>query len=798
MRAWPGNYDGLRLRLSSGWYSIPSYVSADERRRLCGVLVAGIAEIDHVVELDWDALDEAAAKLQLTRALAFVRVPPEIEPDGDALARVRATLGSVRLGLLQYEAPGVWADVAWQEREVKAPLLTWLKRWLRDSAHPFAKLGVADLPIDDIAKLTAEPVELLIGVEKVIDHRLRYRRQGMATDDWNRSVMHVAAERLVRRLELIPAKMLAQTLDLAMSGEEVLVPTVDQRDAVQALARAGLAWYGGNDLLLGPLVRLASEPFVLRRLVELLPASAWSEASKRQVRGALNLFLPPPRAILIAPEPKAAIVPDEVIRLWLQKADLGPQLELFSSPEWRAAIDASHTMLDELFDDQLLDMDFQRGHIHRFDAVDLAWAYHSEGAKARALFRCLGLTRLLGRVRGQARLDVIIDEIDRTLGLVDSSSTLTAALHGLRGDALARQNRYRAALESWSIAEEITFDEVFADRLDVRRSLARMRLDEAASFDENRHLLGTLADPDDIVQGLVGLTEALQSMLSQGRTAGPVNLFWTYDKRAITAIAVSLELGDWTEAINVYKIREVDNPRAQLLRAWIDAALGDLDRAQASFESLLTEATAYGEQLDQAFAHRGLAAVAWLRNQFPSAIASLETALNIERALELPDADLLDLELVGWRVLAGQLALGDYVAKLSELGEPSSPSLRFAVLDSFLRFVASAHAVIQAAAVTDVSVTVHPFVATLEACIPLREHSPWATRACEVVVELAARLAASNLTEDASKLLDVVRQFAGDDQQLLASVDRARSHLPPDSTTEVSDAGAPDPRAPHE
>lgn len=129
MRAWPAKFDGLRLRLSAGWYSLPSYIGADERRLLIAVLSAGIAEVDHIVELDWEVLEEAADKLQLTRSLVFVRVPADVEPDGEALQRVRATLGSVRLGLLQYEAAGVWA------------------------------------------KLTAEPVELLMMAEMVIRHR---------------------------------------------------------------------------------------------------------------------------------------------------------------------------------------------------------------------------------------------------------------------------------------------------------------------------------------------------------------------------------------------------------------------------------------------------------------------------------------------------------------------------------------------------------------------------------------------------------------------------------------------------
>lgn len=796
MRTGPIKFDGLRLRLSSGWYSIPSYVSADERRRLCKVLAAGVAEIDHVVELDWDTLEEAGAQLQLTRTLVFVRVPAEIEPEGDGLQRVRAALGSVRLGLLQHEAPGLWADVAWQEREIKGPLLTWFKRWLRDPAHPFAKLGIADLPVDEIAKLTAEPAELLIIVEKVIDHRLRYRRQGMAPEDWIRSVMHVAAERLAGRLMQIPGGLLARALDVAASGaEDPLVPALEDYDAGIALAHVGLAWHGGNDLLLGPLVRLASKPVALRRLLELLPGSAWSVAGKLRVHRALRVFLPPPRAVLVAPEPAYSMLPviewETIIKSWLVTSfganhDLTPwalgkldavlrrptehQLDLpldwpECPPRWRAAFDDSLTMLAELYDDQLLELDLERGRIHRFDAMDRAW--HSRrpnnGREARACFRWLGLTRLLDRIRNLHHLNVLVGELDVTYDLVDPSSSLAAALHGLKGDIFARQRRYRSALNAWTEAGRIATDTAATERLERRRSRALMRLDDPPGLD-----VGPSTAGDEIVSVLSSLLDVLRSVLAGNPQPGRLQTWnrwlakewWFNDDWTSTAVAAALECGDWVEAFKPFKPGPiVEKPTSignELLQAWFHAALGDLDRAHSSCEALLAQATAYNDPLDQAFAHRGLAAVAYLRDQTEPAIASLEAALALERDLELPDANLLELELTGWRVLAGHLPITEYSIKLAESERRDSPSYQLARLDSYLRFLASAHAVVAATEPADLIRALQPFIATLEECVPLREHSPWIEPAYQVAAGLADRLETSGMADDATKVRDIL------------------------------------------
>jgi tetratricopeptide (TPR) repeat protein len=555
----------------------------------------------------------------------------------------------------------------------------------------------------------------------------------------------------------------------------------------------------------------------MRRLLELLPEDAWSEAGKQKVRRAVQVFLPPPRAAIIAPEPSYSEWPvverAQAMQSWLSR-DLGfdPDLvrwvrrrlenvlqigpgrqvgmEFRDWPqcpqELRVAIDASLAMLEEIGDSQLLNLDFQRGRIHRFDGLDRAWAQFPAGNEARAYFRWIGLEQLLGRVRGQYRLDVLIGEAARTLKLVDSSSLLAVAIHGLRGDILARQGRYRLALESWGEARRFAPDKRTVKHLERRRLLAHIRLDETASVGVVRNKVGLRGDESsmaEIVRDLIGLGDVLLSIMrfnpqttrGRGWRQWFDGQWWFNEDTLITEIAAALECGDWVQGIHLDMILQEENRptsehvfRAELLRAWMRASLGDLDSAHTSFENLLARAVADEERLAQAFAHRGLAAVAYLREQTEPAITSLAAALSIERELDLTDANLLELELTGWRVLAGELTIADYNTKLAESEGVASPSYEFARLDSYLRFVASSNAVIQAAELGDFIAA--PFIGTLEKCVSLREHSPWIRPACRVAAELAGRLADAGMPDEATQIRDAVRQLAANDPDLLALI----------------------------
>ncbi len=677
MRAWPAKFRGLRLQLSSGWYSIPAHVPAQERARLLELLAAGVADIDDVVELDWHGIDAAAAELQLERALVFVRVPETIEPDGEALRRVRAALGSVRLGVLQYEARGAWADVAWQERGIKPAVLLWIKRWLRDSAHPFAKLGVGELPVDELAGLTAEPVELLLGVEWVMDQRLRHRGQGMARADWRRSVLLFGAQRLGQRIWAIAEKLRGRALDFALANvERTQVSANNDREAALALAGVGLAWAEGNDLLLGPLVRLVGEPVVLRRLLELLPEGVWSEKGRREIAVVMEVLSPPPRAALIAPElPYAS---------W---SAIEPKFEIVGDVEDASAgLEALKNMFEELSQPALIALDFARGRIHRFDAVDRDVPV----AEYRAYVRAVGLRFLLHHAHDRDRLDVLAEEVERTLELVDPSTPLAAAIRALQGDVLALRGRYRDALECWQPGEDARARYCCG----VRRTFAHLRLDQVdAAIATDREVADVEAftlfskshDEDFWARDMVTQLLRVSGEFDQPGTTPPNAPYLDVRPLKATRLAVAVELGDWPQAIHLANSlppdpATPDGVRIELLRAWIQASLGDLDRAHASFDALRELTARRGDTLGEAFAQRGLAAIAWTREHPELALEALEAARDLERELELPDAELLELELLAWRVQLGQLPRADYDAKLAQLerSDPAAESPSFA------------------------------------------------------------------------------------------------------------------------
>lgn len=580
----------------------------------------------------------------------------------------------------------------------------------------------------------------------------------------------------------------------------------------------GLAWHEGNDLLLGPLVSLVGEVVVRRRLLELLPEQAWSQQGKQLARACMPPVLPPPRASTIAPYPAnsswPAIVPDfpdlcgdDLRELqWIlddlpdilsadPEHDLATIREkLVASKVWsqcplhlQTAIEASLAMLAEIDQERLLELDFERGRLHRFDAVDRAWTGPHEGEEVRAYFRWLGVSRLLERAHTQRRLEVLSNEVDSTVSLVHSATPLCAALWSLQGDILARQDRCQRALECWNVAEQTARDcgveHLLSDyRLALRRMLMRARLDEVVVVEElddrafdalESHFLGWEVPEDVLAHGtvleLVQVAAKLQAILETGV---PDAESWAVDvppgsnALRITRIAAALEYGDWPHAIGLAKhldpdLATAEGIRAELLRAWITASLGDLDHAHATFTDLLQLTTERGDTLTQAFAHRGLAGVAYLRNQTDFAITSLEAAVNLERELELSDAELLDLELVGWRVLAGQLTLEAYNAKLANFDASSaSPSLEFARLDAFLRFLGSARTVIQTTDTETLRVAMHPFIAVLSSCVRLRKVSPRVGPACEVAVELAASLAEAGMHEQAKQVREAVQTIA--------------------------------------
>lgn len=810
MRAWPSGFRGLKLRMASGWYPLPAHMSVTERGVLCELLQVGVDGVEFCVELDWRDLDDAD-KVKLTKALVVVRVPASIEPGDEAMHRARTKLGGVRLGLLHYTAPGVWPETAWQQQLVKAPLMTWLKRQLRSAEHPLAEFAVAKLPVDRLSELTAEPVELLLMVQAVLDHRLRYREQGLEDDDWARSVTHVAGERLALRLGAIAPDMQARALDLALvEREEGLVPALEDYAAGRALAEAGLAWHGGDDLMLGPLVQLALDRTILKRLLVRLPETAWSERGKRAVREALPVFLPIPRAVLVAPDPPYSRWPALVtkspflgssigdLRIYyglreladylhaddplMVLADLREQLARAPKDPWWRSVGVCITALIELEDEELLSMDLERGQLHRFDAVDRAWADDPEGPTIRAYVRWLGLTRLLGRAHTHDVHDVLLGEVERTLDLVPDK-LLGIALRALQGDIWCRRGDLVAALDCWKQAELRGLpDSLFCSRMWLRQALLALRRDEfelADSFDDKlrevEERLQTFDAANDPVASRIeddfDVREQLEELLNiqygfanvfepepepesseaepdpheteveEPPMFSPTAEFSDTQALRVTRCACALEYGDWPHALAMLATLDRDpatpvGARAELLWAWVQVCLSEFDAADASFAVLLEQAVARGDLLLRALIERGRAEAAFARERGDAAHEHLCAARDIERGLGLADAELLELEIAVWGSEDAAAKQARYSAGIDRL-EGTSPSLVVAVMDSQLRTIATILAAAQAmnTPVPDALLT------TLDEMLATgayrRDLTPWLARTHEVLIELA-------------------------------------------------------------
>lgn len=660
MRAWPKQLPDLHLRLPPGWYVLPAYMPRAEVRRLLELLGDGLDGIEHVVELDFfEATPELTGALQGGHSVVFVSVPEGVEDE--SVAKLRNQLGSVRVGLIQYAVANTWPEVAWQERHVKVPLLRALEHELRRADHPLVGLGIADAPVADLAKLTAEPVELLEMVEMLVEHRLGHARWGMRDSDWSRSVHRAAAQRLALRLRSIPTQLLSRAVDRILevgSGEDA--------EADRALACAGLAWIEGNAVLLSLLAELAKHPDVLLHLVLVLPEHAWSKRSGGVVRAAVPAHVPTLRAAWVIPDPPysqwPAVVPIGVLDPVLDELGAGIEPSAWSAeryalireieelrshldryhrrfpwagrrtpkpshfspepePDCIETFDAVRAAFDGLSDLSLRAFDSERGSIHRFDAIDRASAYLRNGSYLAAFVRWYGLTLHIDDAADVRELSMFESQVERGIELANGHEGLTSALIALRGDIQAKRRDYREAQRMWKKADP-------AERncyILFRRSLARLRLGESEAGFELLTAGVEIAWQVDFERDSEKSPEwdktdsLVHHLLSTLR--GPPTSFEFIERefydRDISFVrigyaAVAIERGDWPRAVHVAAALDLTSQgpttaHARVLWAWLHAVLGDPDAAATTFQDLRETAEARGDRLLLALAERGWA-----------------------------------------------------------------------------------------------------------------------------------------------------------------------------------------------
>ncbi len=827
IRVWASSFAGLRLTLSPGWYPLPAHITGEERRRLLELIAAGVEDVAYVVELEWDTLDTLGPRLELHRTLALVRVPDRVDTSKDVLQLLGAKLGSVRVGLVQRETPGEWPELAWQERQIKVPLLNWLREQLHAAAHPLNRLAVRALPLDELARHTPEPVELLVMLEDVVAHRMRHVESGIAAADWARSIDQVVIERFASRFGAI-GEAQAEALELIIvNADNSVVPLTERLVGARALTRVGLASIGGNDMLLGPLVRFAGRRDKLPRLLPLLPASAWSPMSLRALRRAMPPLFMLPRAVLVMPEPPYArwpallppvprpledlahVVPinEAPNRLWWFRVIIEHggmpahrQLSLLPDPTW---LDGVLTLLAEIGDPVRLALDVERGRLHRFDTIDHDWSEGEHGPEVRAYLRWAALSLLLGHAHDAAVHRLIILEITKALDLT-SRPELRAALLALLGDTHACMAGYPAALESWAEAASAWEEEVdehtpwFAlgnYRVGMRRMLGYFRLDRVDAASEVAwtamgsspgKLIPEFNEVDDIVRDVFDeLGTLMQTWQARLGAQRPLTFGrWMRDPSppapalTITRVAAALELGDWPRALEL--LRRVDatldtpeGARARLLDATIHGALGDTDAAAHTITSVREHALAHGDQLLLALSHRALAS-------FPSDPArtsdyrdAVEAAGVLEQQLGLTDALLLDVERTGWALMAGDATGKQYQDALDRLSPAASdsPSLAGTSLQSQLRMIALFISSARARGETPAATLVDGLVALVSDGVKAREISPWFDIACDELIELIRAHVSAGSHADALTLISATHRLVADDPTLLGQLD---------------------------
>lgn len=826
MQVWSQGFAGLRLSLSPGWYPLATHIGGNERRRLLELLAAGVEDIDYIAEFDWPA-DAGVDHLDLRRTVVLVRVPASVERGDELLRQIRAKLGSVRLGLIQHATSDSWPDVAWLEREVKVPLLDWLHRQLHATTHPLARHGLANLPLDELATLTAEPIELLEMLDRIIAHRVRHGTGGL--EDWRRSIAQVSVERFAARFEQIDPGQRAAALELVIvRHDQPIVARSELEGQAELLAEAGLAAVWGNDMMLGPLAQAVGKREMLPRLLRLVPTTAWSKASRKELAKAIPPFTNLPRANLVVPELAyshwPAVIPEVPPVLFGDPPrSLGEGYDMISAaaqwdsrflfaaysrsaaavPNW---VESARTFLVELGDRRRFDLDLEHGHIARFDALDREFVRGS----ASGYLRWFALTFLLRFADSTRALDLLEDELERSREFVIGAQ-LTAACHALRGDLHARRGLYESAIESWTLADT-THQGVHGNwpararsQLTFRRILAHQRLDQAyaafallAGLDVQAISLDESGAPqmcaelmrlqlrryEQLGHDAGDFGEAVQPLLDQPRAlqaGGELGIPIEGAQIASASVtiaraAVALEFGDWPRAIEC--VGEVDatldtpeGRRALLLEATIDGTLGDLDKATSTFRALCERTTTTHDPLLLALAHRGLSSFPDASDLTPHR-AALDRAIEIERELGLPDADLIEIERAGWALAGGRVSGEVFETALDRLSPiaSESPALAAASMQAQLRVITLLLSSARANDEQPEATLVEGLVRLVADRVDGSALSPWFDLACEQLLALAEHQLDAGQPGPARTLLDAI-------DPLIAHAPRYRAQL---------------------
>ncbi len=316
--------DSFKIGLPPGAYLVPRYYDVGQLAALARLIADAAPRVGGALVMSWKQADvlEALGRIRGDghRADALWAIHGEagapLPSGGELRSLVGARFPVLRpqwVLILDPEAP--YASRGWIDAHLKMPLVSWLGRLLGDEKHPLHAAAVGGLDVQEMARMTSDPLEMIEVIEDTVAHRLTHALPAgvgstgpvnVERGDWARSLRVVAARRLAQRVNDLPeairgdAARLLLGLDLAAERREpslealvragLLVPPSPSSDGRLALARTVLSdeegRIGFQDALELPSDELKAMPRAAPRLhagVESVTSTASVGASKEKI-----------------------------------------------------------------------------------------------------------------------------------------------------------------------------------------------------------------------------------------------------------------------------------------------------------------------------------------------------------------------------------------------------------------------------------------------------------------------------------------------------------------------------------
>jgi tetratricopeptide (TPR) repeat protein len=270
---------GFAVKPSAEPRLVPWHYTPDDQSRFLELISRTVPGVEHSLEVSSSRfLDECrAGALDVHASCVLIRCEGDgDDADPESLIRELRDMckGSPPRFLLVYYPRPLLYGQGWVERELKVPLMETLKRHLHSPRHPLHRRRVSALPVNDLARLTGDPLELVDLADELLEYGLQLihtspdstgtpsdgiaveaQRTVDAAAAFQASMAFVVARHLARRLDRIKDRPRAYAWAYALQGDPEGLTEEEQDAASQALERVGLVRYVGRDISFGPLLR---------------------------------------------------------------------------------------------------------------------------------------------------------------------------------------------------------------------------------------------------------------------------------------------------------------------------------------------------------------------------------------------------------------------------------------------------------------------------------------------------------------------------------------------------------------